>query len=198
MRHLIPRLIPIFSLVLLPVIGAGQQSVLTRTGQVHVAGRSVPFLVRHLPVNSFPELPAGVATALEDRGCLIPQTYQAHRPENVIHASFERAGSSDWAALCSVGGTVSLLVFLGGNTTPAVLASASETERLQSHDATGELGFGWGIDPATPEQVYEAQAGMRPRPVRLDHDALADAFIDQWTTYHFFTHGAWTVAPTPE
>lgn len=198
MRHLIPMLIPIFSLALLPAIGAGQQSVLTRTGQVRVAGRPVPFLVRHLPVNAFPELPAGVAAALEGRGCLIPQTYQAHRPENVIHASFERAGSSDWAALCSVGGTVSLLAFLGGNTTPTVLETAPETERLQSHDATDELGFDWGIDPATPEQVYEAQAGMRPRPVRLDHDALADALIDQRTTYHFFIHGAWMVAPMPE
>ena len=32
------------------------------------------------------------------------------------------------------------------------LASAPETERLQSHGATNVLGFNWGIDPASPEQ----------------------------------------------
>ncbi len=48
---------------------------------------------------------------LTHRGCLIPQTYEAHQPENVVHASLERPGSSDWAVLCSANGTVSLLVF---------------------------------------------------------------------------------------
>ena len=47
---------------------------------------------------------------------------------------------------------------------PGALASAPETERLQTHDASGVLGFNWGIDPASPEQVHEAQAGMEHRP----------------------------------
>jgi hypothetical protein len=105
-----------------------------------VAGHSTPYLIRHLPVSSFPELPAGIVDLLNRRGCTIPQTYEAHRPENVVHASLEHAGSSDWAVLCSVQGTVSLLVFFngasaGGRTAqPVVLASALETERLQAHD----------------------------------------------------------------
>ena len=58
-------------------------------------GRLTPFLIRHLPVSSFPQLPANVAGALNQRGCMIPQTYEAHGPENVVHASLERAASSD-------------------------------------------------------------------------------------------------------
>ncbi len=90
---------------------------LTESGQVLVAGRSTPYLIHHLPISSFPELPAPIMGLLNRRGCTIPQTYAAHHPENVVHASLERAGSSDWAVLCSVGGTVSLLIFFDEGTT---------------------------------------------------------------------------------
>src|SRR5450432_3262156 len=76
-------------------------SQLNETGQVEVDGLARQYVIRHLPVSSFPQLPEGVAKALVERGCLIPQTYLAHRPENVVEASLERAGSRDWAVLCS-------------------------------------------------------------------------------------------------
>jgi len=115
---------------------------LNESGHIVVAGRSTPYLIRHLPVSSFPELPVEFAVLLNRRGCLIPQTYEAHHPENVIHASLERPGSSDWAALCSERGTVSLLVFF--SSAPAkvvVLVTAPEAGRLQAHDPSGVLGF---------------------------------------------------------
>jgi hypothetical protein len=44
--------------------------------------------------------------------------------------------------LCSVQGTVSLLVFFSGNPAqPAQLASVQETKRLQSHPSSDALGF---------------------------------------------------------
>jgi hypothetical protein len=174
---------------------------LNEQGKVVLAGRSTPYLIRHLPVNSFPQLPARIQEALDRRGCTIPQTYEAHGPENVVHGSLERAGSSDWAVLCSAQGTVSLLVFFGERTEgtqPAVLASTSETERLQAHGATEVLGFDWGIDRATPEQIEEAQSGMAHRPARVDHDAVAEAMIDHPTIYHFYAKGAWSRLQMPE
>ena len=172
---------------------------LDESGQIVVAGRSTPYLIRHLPVSSFPELPVAVVDLLNRRGCLIPQTYQAHGPENVIHASFERPGSSDWAVLCSVQGTVSLLVFFSGNPTqPAQLASMPETKRLQSHPSSDALGFNWGIDPASPQQIHDAQIGLAPRPAKLDHDALADSVIDHKTVYHFYAKTTWTQLEMPE
>ena len=172
---------------------------LNESGQIVVAGRSTSYLIRHLPVSSFPSLPEEFAAQLNRRGCLIPQTYEAHHPENVIHASLERAGSSDWAVLCSESGTVSLLVYFSSK--PAslhVLSAAPETERLQAHDASGVLGFNWGIDPATPEQIRTAQIGLLHRPAPVDHDALADTLIDHRTVYHFYLKSAWIVLEMPE
>lgn len=176
---------------------------LTETGQIVVAGRSTPYLIRHLPISSFPELPAGIVELLNRRGCLIPQTYEAHQPENVVHASLERAGSSDWAVLCSVQGTVSLLVFFTSESSqalgpPSLLASAPETQRLQVHDPSGVLGFNWGIDPASPARIREAQSAMQHRPPRLDHDALADTVVDHRTVFHFYSRNAWTLVDLPD
>jgi hypothetical protein len=173
-------------------------SPLDSSGQVVIDGRATPYLIRHLPVNAFPQLPASIQNALTRRGCLIPQTYEAHQPENVVHASFERSGSSDWAILCSVEGKVSLLVFFAGGGQPTVLASAPETDRLQAHGFTNVLGFNWGIDPASPETVHEAQLGMRHPPPRPDHDALADSIIDQKTIYRIYARGVWTVIDTQD
>jgi hypothetical protein len=171
---------------------------LNESGHVVVAGRSTPYLIRHLPLNAFPQLPAGIQDELFHRGCLIPQTYEAHRPENVVHGSFERPGSSDWAVLCSEHGIATLLVFFGDNLTqPFTLASHPETERLQAHPPGATLGFNWGIDAATPQQVRDAQAGMYPRPPRLDHDAVADSIVENTTVYHYYAGGAWTLVPTP-
>jgi hypothetical protein len=174
---------------------AGTDS-LNASGQVTVDGRPTPYLIRRLPINAFPQLPAAVQDALVRRGCLIPQTYEAHQPENVVNASLERHGSSDWAVLCSVDGRVSLLVFFASSGDPMVVASVLETDRLQAHGSTNVLGFNWGIDPASPESVHEAQFGMRHPPPRLDHDALADSVIDRRTIYRVFVKGAWTVIDT--
>lgn len=161
----------------------------------------MPYLIRHLPPSSFPQLPTSVQNELNRRGCTIPQTYEAHGPENVVQASFERKGSVDSAVLCSAHGTVSLLVFFADAANPAVLASAPETERLGPTGAIGQagvLGFNWAIDTATPERVHQAQAGMRRRPAMLDHDALVDLQIDQKTVYRYYSGKAWVVVDTTD
>lgn len=172
---------------------------LDTAGQIDVDGRSTPYLIRRLPVTSYPELPAGLQRALIERGCLVPQTYEAHRPENVIHASLERAGSDDWALLCSVAGRVSLLVSFGGSPENLVsLISFPETSRLQPHLGPGPLGFNWGLDPATPAQVHQAQAGLSPRPSAVDHDALADSTIERKTIYRYYVRNVWTRLEMPQ
>jgi hypothetical protein len=190
----------------LPVRGQGallpaerSPAQLVESGQIVVAGQPMSYLIRHLPVSSYPGLPAAIADQLNQRGCLIPQTYEAHGPENVIHASLERPGSSDWAVLCAAQGTVSLLVFFSGDPAqPHVLASAPETERLQVHDPSQVLGFNWGIDPASPQHIHEVQIGMTHRPARLDHDALADTVIEHRTVFHFYSKNVWTLLDVPD
>ena len=165
---------------------------LDSSGKIVIAGQSTPYLIRHLPVSSFPGLPAPLQELLNQRKCLIPQTYQARQPENAVHASLERAGSSDWAVLCSSRGTVTLLVFFSSAPSTLIeLASAAETDRLQPNGSSGTLGFNWGIDPASPEQVHQAQAGLNHHPPLVDHDALADSVVDHRTVYRFYRKGAW-------
>jgi hypothetical protein len=177
--------------------GAQARDAFSSEGSVTVNGKSTPYQVEHLPASSFPELPTAVAAELNRRGCLIPQTYEAHGPENVIHGSFKRPGEIDWAVLCSAHGTVSLLVFFdGAAANPEVLATAAETARLELNNASGKLEFDWGIDVASPEQVHEAQSEMRRRPARLDHDAVADSVIDGPTVYRFYAGNAWTNVET--
>jgi hypothetical protein len=174
-------------------------SGLTESGQIVVAGRSMPYLIRRLPPSSFPELPETFADQLNRRGCMIPQTYEAHHPENVVHARLERPDSIDWAVLCSSQGTVSLLVYFSSSPQRlTVLATAPETERLQIHGSSGVLGFNWGIDPASPAQIRQSQMGMDHHPPPVNHDALADTLLDRHTVYHFFEKSAWIVLEMPE
>ncbi len=171
---------------------------LVTTGEVTLRGQTRQYIVRHLPPSSFPDLPDAVANELNQRGCLIPQTYQAHQPENAVHGSFQRARSQDWAVLCSVKGTVSLLVFFDGSAKPLVLASAHETQRLQVHESNGVLGFDWGIDVASPQAIHDAQNGLTPRPSRPDHDALVDSVVDRKTIYRYFANNAWSALDMPD
>jgi hypothetical protein len=172
---------------------AGSSDPLMDVGKVTIAGREVSYHVRNLPVSSFPDLPGPIAAALIGRGCVIPQTYEARRPENVVRGSFENAGSSDWAVLCSKQGRVALLVFFGSRppAEPIVLKESLVTERLQANDSKGEFGFNWGIDPASPQKAHTAQAGIRPRPQMPDHDSLADSVIDHKTVFHLYRNSVW-------
>jgi hypothetical protein len=195
---LLPAALPARGQSSLPSPSAPLQST-DETGQIMVQGRATAYRIRRLPVSSFPELPAPIAQQLNRRGCLIPQTYQAYGPENVVHASLERPGSADWAVLCSVQGTVSLLVFFASAPEQAqVLSTAREMDQLQEQNAGGALGFAWGIDPASPDRVHQAQAGMEHRPALLDHDALADTLIDHRTAYRFYSKNAWVRLDVPE
>ena len=86
------------------------------------------------------------------------------------------------------------LIFFGnGSSQPFTLAAAPETERLQMHDPSGVLGFNWGIDRGTPQDVHDARLAMRHPPPRLDHDALADTLVDRHTVYHFYLKSTWIV-----
>jgi hypothetical protein len=189
----------VLALAVASAASAQDPSPLVTDGHIDQDGHSVPYEVRHLPVSSFPNLPLDVAGQLTDRGCLIPQTYEARRPENVVHASFQRQGSSDWAVLCSAQGSVSLMIFFGSTPgQPLTLATTPETKRLQTHFGTSVLGFNWGIDPATPDAIRQAQIGLWPRPARLDHDALSDSQVDRKTIYRFYIQGVWRVLDMPE
>jgi hypothetical protein len=61
---------------------------------------------------SLPELPAEIASSLEQSGCLIPQGHSGH--SNVVVGELAAAGQQDIAAICSVDGISRIEIFWGG------------------------------------------------------------------------------------
>jgi hypothetical protein len=154
------------------------------------SGAEVVYRIRLLPLTSFPALPSTVAEQLEQRKCRVPQTYEAHAPENVVHASLERKGSSDWAVLCSVNGATTLYVFFQSQPgSPIVLRQQRDTEWLGS-EVLGAYGSAWGISRRSPSQVRQGRESGSKR-MEVDHDGIEDAFIEKSSTTHYFENGSW-------
>lgn len=141
------------------------------------------YRIRLLPVSSFPQLPALIGQELSERRCMIPQTYEAHEPENVIHGSFERKGSSDWAVLCSVNRTTTLYVFFQSDpATPFALRRQPDTEWL---------GVEWSLDYGSAWGIATRPTSVAQPPGSVDHDGIEDSFVNKSTTVHYFENGQW-------
>jgi hypothetical protein len=156
------------------------------TGQVSVAGKTHPYRLRRLPLSSFPELPPSVSSVLAQRGCMVPQTWEARRPENVIHGAFYQAGHQDWAIICSQYGESSLLVFRDGMGVPVELASYRDKDRLAPMNETGQYGYAWGIDPASPSRFRQFAPGQH-----FDHEGIEDSLIEYSSVLRYFRDGQW-------
>jgi hypothetical protein len=168
--------------------GASEQ---IETGRVRISsGTEVVYRIRLLPLSSFPALPSAVVEQLEQRKCMVPQTYEAKAPENVVHAALERKGSSDWAVLCSVNAATTLYVFFQSQPgSPIALRKQRDTEWLGSV-VLGAYGSAWGIARRTPSQIRQARGSAASR-LDVDHDGIEDAFIERSSTTHYFQDGSW-------
>jgi hypothetical protein len=161
------------------------QTEQVETGFATIHGRpNVPYQIRLLPVASFPQLPPSVAQQLDRIGCLIPQTYEAHEPENVIHGAFEKKGSSDWAVLCSVDRVTTLYVFFQSDpANPIALRHQRDSEWL---------GVVWSLDYGSAWGITRLPPRLMRRTDDADHDGIQDAFVEQSFTVHYFQNGRWT------
>ncbi|MGA7524921.1 MAG: hypothetical protein WBW84_20900 [Acidobacteriaceae bacterium] len=161
------------------------------SGQIAApAGAPVHYRIRLLPLSSFPALPVEVVVQLSRRRCMIPQTYEAKQPENVIHGAFHAAGSSDWAALCSADGTTTLYVFFAGQfDAPTALRSQPDTAWLGADPGESILGSAWGIALRSAEQL---RSSPRLRSLlTTDHDAIDDARLERTLAIHYYQGGKW-------
>ncbi|MBV8115923.1 MAG: hypothetical protein JO300_14360 [Silvibacterium sp.] len=174
--------------------GASEQ---IETGRVRISGGAeVVYRIRMLPPASFPALPPAVTEQLEQRKCMVPQTYEARAPENVIHAALERRGSSDWAVLCSVNAATTLYVFFQSQPgSPIALRKQRDSEWIGS-EVLGAYGSAWGISRRSPSQIRQARGSAASR-VDADHDGIEDAFIERSSTTHYFQDGSWITLENP-
>jgi hypothetical protein len=145
---------------------------------------SVPYQIRLLPTASFPQLPPAVARELDAMDCMIPQTYEAGGPENVINGSFEKQGSSDWAVLCSVKGITTLYVFFGSDLEKPLALRHQEDSKWLGKEWSFDYGSAWGISTVPAQSM--------PRTDNMDHDGIEDAFVEQHSVVHYYRQGRWT------
>jgi hypothetical protein len=173
-----------------PVSGGGER---IESGVVHTLyGKAEKYRIRLLPITSFPNVPLPVAAQLDQRGCMIPQSFEAQGPENVIHGDFRAAGSSDWAVLCSVRGRTTLYVFFAGRfATPIALRSQADTAWLGADPGRKTYGSAWGIAVRPLSEMEESPELQVPPD--LDHEAIDDARLERWVTIRYYDRGKWTV-----
>jgi hypothetical protein len=161
------------------------------TGQAQTpGGATVTYRIRLLPIASFPDLPAPIAAELGRRQCMIPQSFEAKEPENVIQGAFRTAGSSDWAALCSTQGSTTLFVFFAGQSEPPVaLRTQSDAAWIGAEPGSTLYGSSWGIAVRSATEL-RAEPQLR-RGVGIDHDAIDDARLERSLIVHYFQAGRW-------
>ncbi len=163
------------------------------SGEIHTPGGGIEqYRIRLLPVSSFPDLPPAIVAQLRDRGCMIPQSFEAQAPENVIHGAFRAPASDDWAALCSSSGATTLYVFFAGQYgSPIDLRSQSDTAWLGAEPGSDIFGSAWGI--ATRSLAALQSSRLTASGVSFDHDAIEDADLERSTTVRYCDSGHWIV-----
>lgn len=163
------------------------------TGQVRSTdGTQEIYRIRLLPIESFPTVPVAIADWLRHRGCMIPQTFEAQEPENVIQGAFRAPGSQDWAVLCSLSGQTTLYVFFAGQfSAPTALRSQPDTLWLGHEPGSSIDGSAWGISTRTTEDL-RASTQIRPD-FPIDHDAIEDADLERSLTFRYLRDGIWRI-----
>jgi hypothetical protein len=145
-----------------------------------------------LPPSAFAGLPAGVARELHRRGCTIPQTPFTPASHNVIKGEFAKSGQIDWAVLCSIKGTSTILVFWNGEgDNPAAINAQGDRRSLQGFN-TGMIGYGREIGAVGKDFImrnYYAYAGPKPPPI--DHQGIDDALLQNASVTWYYHAGKW-------
>jgi hypothetical protein len=111
---------------------------------------------------------------------------------NVIKGDFAKPGHTDWAVLCSVKGSSSILVFWNASEVdPTQLAPVKDADRLQSwteNKMVYSRTIG-SVDRAFIVEHHRAYGGETPPPI--DHDGIEDAFYGKASEVHYLHQGKW-------
>jgi hypothetical protein len=155
-----------------------------------------PRVVR-LPPSAFPGLPVPVIAELDRRRCRIPQFAGPATLNNVIRGEFVRPGQIDWAVLCSVNGTSSILVFWNGSAeNPAETEPLPDDVFLWTEDGIQGSPFGRSLLTVGPEYILAHncianEPCLSTVPSPLNHQGIDDGIFDKASSIHYFHNGKW-------
>jgi hypothetical protein len=148
-------------------------------------------IVRFKP-DAFPNLPGHVRTALAQRGCTIPQPYDAGAErKNVISGHFISARTADWAVLCSHQKRSSILIFiLHGVHSAQVerIGDEPDSQYLQVVDEGRKIGYSRVLSVATAKQVHQHFA-------HANRNGILDSFTGKASLLWYLSGGKWMKVP---
>ena len=153
-----------------------------------IAGSS--FAQAPLLPTAFPELPKNIVADLQRRHCKIPQLLH-EKKVNVIKGEFAKPGQTDWAALCEVGHTTTILVYWNGSEiNPARIAQQDDAGRYEITEKGKE-----NIQVISPvgrrEIMTHYSHSPGPKPPPIDHQGIDDALAGKASSIHYFYNGKW-------
>ncbi len=143
-------------------------------------------IVRLVP-STFSELPQDLVKDLEKRGCTIPQSYAVNEPHNAVGGEFRRKGQQDWAILCSINQSSSILVYW--NSSPKDI---SRIANIEDSSYLQDVGFSRLIEAADAEYIlshYKAYGGTKPP--KLTHQGINDIYAEKASGVHYLHRGKW-------
>ena len=149
-------------------------------------------IITRLAPNAFPDLPKNLAADLQRRGCTIPQVEVVDGRHNVIKGAFAKPGQTDWAVLCSVNGSSSVIVYWNASAAnPAIIETHRDEDRLQSW-GPGKTIYDRKLDPVGAAYItghYKAYGGVKPPP--LDHQGIDDVCVGKASVVLYYYQGKW-------
>jgi hypothetical protein len=151
--------------------------------------RAEKAIVRLNP-SEFPNLPAGIRAVLEQRGCTVPQPYDARgEKKNVITGRFKSTEEKDWAVLCSHEGHSAILVFFEGRPDEMdEIEEEPDSQYLQVTSGGGKIGYSRQIEPASPGTI---RRHINRSKQNTEHDGIENAFLEKGTIIWYRSNGKW-------
>jgi hypothetical protein len=149
--------------------------------------------IERLQPGAFPDLPPELRTALEHRGCTIPQPYDVGgRKKNVITGAFTSAGQTDWAVLCSHEKRSAILVFRAGRSGQVdTLAEEPDSQYLQVVAGGQKIGYSRLLAVAPAKVVRQ----LFPQG---NHDGIENTFMGKASVVWYRSGGKWIRVPASD
>lgn len=136
-------------------------------------------------------LPSAVRDALDVRGCTVPQTWGEVWPSNAVRGHFVGASSDDWAVLCSIRGSSSILVFSRGKVV-ASLARSPDRQHLAGI-LPGRAAFERHIDRIAPRAIRDYCRAFEQQCPPIRHDGIEDSPKSNVSEIRYFDGAKWIV-----
>src|SRR4051812_23685669 len=150
--------------------------------------------IRRVRPSEIGGMPTSVTTALEQRGCTIPQVYFTPTPHNAVRGSFTQRRHLEWAVLCSYNGTSSILVL--SEASGAVVAQFAPRSDVGSITSQTDhpIGFARMISVASQQIMRNLRTRLTGRSLPpINHEGICDSLADQDGYFWYWTGRDWKI-----